>query len=130
MDEGLAERISQLERELDALPEPKSTWFLAPEREDSDRLGTQIAHATASPLVEALLRSWSGAIAVLNRKRQVVAINASYLELLGFDDPGEVLGLRPGEMVNCVHAAEFPGRCGTAPACRTCGASAPRGGPW
>ncbi len=124
MDEGLAERISALERELDALPEPKSTWFLAPEREDGDRLASQIALATASPLVAALLQSWAGAIAVLNRKRQVVAINAGYLEMLGFDDPGEVLGLRPGEMVNCVHANDqLPGRCGTAPACRTCGAA-------
>ena len=124
MDDRLAQRIDELEREIDGQPDPKATWFLEPAREDSERLAAQIALASSSPLVDAILKSWAGAIAVLNRKRQVVALNASYLAMLGVDAPGDVLGLRPGEAVRCLHAKEqLPGGCGTAPACRTCGAA-------
>jgi signal transduction histidine kinase len=124
MDDRLAQRIDELEREIDGLPDPKATWFLEPAREDSERLAAQIALASTSPLVDAILKTWAGAIAVLNGKRQVVALNASYLAMLGVDDPGDVLGLRPGEAVRCLHAKEqLPGGCGTAPACRTCGAA-------
>lgn len=124
MDDALAQRIRELERELDALPEPKATWFLDPGRESSDRLAAQISLASASPLVDAILKSWAGAIAVLNQKRQVVALNANYLAMLGVDDPAAVLGLRPGEAIHCLHSGDLlQGGCGTGPACRTCGAA-------
>lgn len=124
MDDALAGRIRALEQELDALPEPRRTWFLEPERTSGDALAAQIALASSSPIVAAILGTWTGAIAVLNSRRQVVAVNAGYLALLGVERPEEVLGLRPGEGVRCAHAAEkLPGGCGTAPACRTCGAA-------
>jgi len=123
MNEGLDERIRQLERELDALPEPRTTWFLEPERATTPRLAAQIAIASSSPIIDALLKTGAGAVAVLNDRRQVIALNASYLALIGVDEPGAALGLRAGETVRCVHANEGPGGCGTGQACRTCGAA-------
>ncbi|MGB8931115.1 MAG: sensor histidine kinase [Anaeromyxobacteraceae bacterium] len=124
MDDGLSERIRELEQELDALPEPKRTWFLEPERTAAGPLAEQVALAAASPVVSAILKTSTGAVAVLNARRQVVALNAGYLALLGVEEPSEILGLRPGEALRCVHATELlPGGCGTAPACRTCGAA-------
>jgi signal transduction histidine kinase len=124
MDDGLSERIRQLEQELDALPEPKSTWFLAPERTAAGPLAAQVALAAASPVVDAILRTSSGAVALLNSRREIVAFNAGYLQLLGVEETRGVLGLRPGEAVRCVHSEDLlPGGCGTAPACRTCGAA-------
>ncbi|HSN13803.1 MAG TPA: sensor histidine kinase [Anaeromyxobacteraceae bacterium] len=124
MDDGLSERIRQLEQELDALPEPKATWFLEPERTAPGLLAEQVALAASSPIVDAILKTWSGAVAVLNSRREVVALNAGYLQLLGVEEPEAVLGLRPGEALRCVHANDLlPGGCGTGPACRTCGAA-------
>lgn len=124
MSEWLDERIRELERELDGLPEPKRTWFLAPERATTPRLAAQIALATSSPIVAAILKTGGGAVAVLNDRRQVLALNAAYLGLLGVDEPSAALGLRPGEAVRCVQAAtNAPAGCGTGPACRTCGAA-------
>jgi signal transduction histidine kinase len=123
-NDDLEARIQELERELDALPEPKATWFLEPARSEGARLEAQIAAASGSPVIEAILRSWAGAVAVLNAQRQVLAVNAGYLDLLGVDAPEAVLGLRPGEGVRCVHSQEHvPGGCGTSLACRTCGAA-------
>ncbi len=61
-------------------------------------------------------------VLVLDEHRQVVFANRNFLELLGTDDLGVVLGLRPGEAVGCNVAKDSPGGCGTGEACSTCGA--------
>src|SRR5512138_1813311 len=105
MDEGLEQRIRELEQELDALPEPRTTWFLESERVTTPRLAAQIAFAASSPIIDAILKTGAGAVAVLNDRRQVVAFNSAYLRMLGVDEPSAALGLRPGEAVHCAHAA-------------------------
>ncbi len=42
---------------------------------------------------------------------------------MGLDDVREVIGLRPGEVISCVHAHELPGGCGTSEYCSSCGAA-------
>lgn len=100
-----------------------STFFLPAERASPELLEEQIVFVAHSPIVEAMLRTWAGAVAVLNEQRQVVAMNAAYLTAIGVDDPHRSLGLRPGEAFCCVHAATAPGGCGTGHACASCGAA-------
>ena len=59
---------------------------------------------------------------VLDAHRQVVTANHRAAALLSAVDDEALVGLRPGEMVGCVHSTEEPGGCGTAEACRQCGA--------
>jgi len=60
--------------------------------------------------------------AVLNRERQVVYGNRKLLEAMGFEKFEEIIGLRTGELINCIHSGKTPGGCGTSEACRHCGA--------
>jgi len=60
---------------------------------------------------------------VLDPNRQVIAFNAEYLAATGVADPQELLGLRPGEALDCVHPQGKEAGCGTTPACATCGAA-------
>ncbi len=60
--------------------------------------------------------------AVLNEQRQVVYGNKPLLQAMGYNNIDEVLGLRPGEVVKCVHSTEQAGGCGTSESCRFCGA--------
>ena len=60
---------------------------------------------------------------VLNSHRQVVYANQKVLHQLGRDFEALIQGKRPGELVDCVHASEMAGGCGTAEACTTCGAA-------
>jgi signal transduction histidine kinase len=106
------------------MPTKRSTWFLPAERVTGERLGSQVAAAASNEIVEALLRSWGGAVAILNSQRQVVALNGAWLEAMGSAIPSEALGLRPGETLRCVYAADAPGGCGTAKACASCGGAA------
>jgi len=100
-----------------------STWFLPAERASALELEAQVARCASGPVLDAIMQSWTGAVAILNHERQIVALNTTYLELIGIDDPAAVLGLRPGEAVGCRFAAEEPGGCGTSRACATCGAA-------
>jgi signal transduction histidine kinase len=106
------------------MPSKRSTWFLPAERIAGERLGSQVAAVASNEIVEALLRSWGGAVAILNPQRQVVALNGAWLQAMGTAVPSEALGLRPGETLRCVYAAEAPGGCGTAKACASCGGAA------
>lgn len=99
------------------------TAYLPPGRTSALKLATEIAVASRSAVVEALLLGAGTALAVLDRNRQTVALNTAYLSLLGLEDPGAALGLRPGEALACVHAGEEAAGCGTSRACPGCGAA-------
>jgi len=99
------------------------TYFASPERADGSDLQHAIEYVSASPLMSALLRAANGMLAVLNEKRQILAVNDSFLRMLNIENPAKALGLRPGEAVKCIHADEMPGGCGTSRFCSTCGAA-------
>jgi signal transduction histidine kinase len=99
------------------------TCFAPAARSGVDELRDEIAAASTNPVINGLLGTVGGLLAVLNEHRQVLAVNDALLELSGAGDPGLVLGLRPGEALRCVHARDNrPGGCGTGRYCRTCGA--------
>ena len=100
------------------------TYFAPVERADTERLATEIEIMTHNEVITGLLHSISGLLAVLNEHRQIVALNDSFLNVLGLDDPQQALGLRPGEALECIHAHDEPGGCGTSKFCSTCGAAA------
>ncbi|HNW44071.1 MAG TPA: HAMP domain-containing sensor histidine kinase [Elusimicrobiales bacterium] len=75
-----------------------------------------------SPAITGVLDGMLNFSMVLNRQRQAVFVNKSFLDFIkehGIKDP---VGQRPGELAGCVHAAETTGGCGTTASCRYCGA--------
>src|SRR5512138_2836280 len=99
------------------------TFFAPPERASPEQLAHDVAGVVANPLVEALLQTAGALMAVLNQERQVLAVNHALLRMLGVQDPGDLIGLRPGEVVGCNHAADPPSGCGTTAYCSSCGAA-------
>ncbi len=69
-----------------------------------------------------LLTAVSSNVAVLNPQRQVVFASEDFLKFRGLTLMAPLLGLRPGEVMNCVHSLEEPGGCGTSESCTVCGA--------
>jgi signal transduction histidine kinase len=103
---------------VDTLPE---TFFAAPERASHKELVQAVKIATANPIFSTVMRCLGGVLAVLNDRRQILAVNEAYLRLLGIEDAAETLGLRPGEAIRCEHAKDHPAGCGTGRFCETCG---------
>jgi hypothetical protein len=99
------------------------TYFAPAKRCDEETLQQEIRIISQNPVIDGLMKSISGLIAVLDEHRQVLAVNEAMLEMLGYNDAGEVLGLRPGEMIRCIHAQEEPAGCGTTKFCMSCGAA-------
>ncbi len=98
--------------------------FLAPaEMASKEELAIDIDVAANSPVLDGLLHSVGGLLAVLNKHRQIVCLNQSFIATIGITNPEEVFGLRPGKVVKCIHADEEPAGCGTTEYCSTCGAA-------
>lgn len=60
--------------------------------------------------------------AILNAERQIVYVNNNLLELMNITSIEDILGARPGDTINCIHAKEEDGGCGTSESCKYCGA--------
>jgi signal transduction histidine kinase len=104
----------------ETLPE---TYFAPATLALPEELARQIQAASNNPVIDSLLAGFSGMLVVLNAERQIIAMNSSYLLDLQVDDPRTALGLRPGDVLQCVHSGEHPGGCGTSRFCETCGAA-------
>jgi hypothetical protein len=100
-----------------------STYFAPAERLTPTDLERLIQEITNSPIVDTILGLVGGWVCVVSHTRQIVAVNHALLEALGADQPMSLLGLRPGEVLECVHAHEHAGGCGTSRVCATCGAA-------
>jgi len=95
----------------------------APAGRTTDReLAEQVRRSMEDPCVQVVLEAVHGFLLILNSQRQILAANSEVLEALHREEPGCLIGLRPGEAFNCVHFTEGPEGCGTSKHCRTCGA--------
>jgi signal transduction histidine kinase len=76
-----------------------------------------------APNVADILNSLPDTVAVLDENRQIVFANKLLISLLGLEDQTKILGMRPGEALNCRHAFIDGCRtCGTTEFCSQCGA--------
>jgi signal transduction histidine kinase len=99
------------------------TFFAPAKRATPDGLRGEIDAVNSNPIMAAVLQALGGVMVVLNRERQIVAVNVALLTKLGVNRPEKLLGLRPGEALRCVHADDNEAGCGTSEFCRTCGAA-------
>ena len=99
------------------------TFFADPERFSGDKLNSEIDKVSNSVVINNVMDVVNGLFAVLNSKRQIIALNNNFLKMLGINDTEKVLGLRLGEAVECVHAYDMPGGCGTSQYCSSCKAA-------
>lgn len=105
------------------LPPMPPSYFAPAGRAARETLLESIGQVAQSQVVSALLRSSTAMMCILNECRQILAINAAYLDGLKVDNADDILGLRLGEAIHCVYSDEHPAGCGTGPHCRTCGAA-------
>jgi signal transduction histidine kinase len=71
--------------------------------------------------IEKIMNSLPYLGAILNDKRQIVFSNDKLLEMFELSSIENILGLRHGELLNCVNVDLLSGGCGTSEKCSTCG---------
>jgi signal transduction histidine kinase len=99
-----------------------ATKFASAERVSRQDLHRQVDNFACPSLTRRLLDAVPNLLMILNGQRQIVYANQTLVELIAAGDENLVHGLRPGEVLGCIHAETAPGGCGTAEPCRTCGA--------
>ncbi|MBK9291948.1 MAG: HAMP domain-containing histidine kinase [Bacteroidetes bacterium] len=98
------------------------TFFAPAERDSQDKVVKDYGMFRTFENLSDIVNGLPYIALILNKHRQLVFTNNYLVELLGAKDVKELLGLRPGELINCVHATENEGGCGTSESCRYCGA--------
>lgn len=99
------------------------TQFAPAERTSQAQLKRQSLKVAALPLIRTLFDAVPDVILILNSDRQIVFANRALFDFIDLDPATVVIGLRPGEVLGCIHSAETEGGCGTTEFCRTCGAA-------
>jgi signal transduction histidine kinase len=98
------------------------TKFASAEREIASNLYQQHEIFFNNELFAEISNSVSQMLVVLNKQRQVVFANQLFLDLMNYKSLDSYIGKRPGEILNCIHASQTSGGCGTTEFCSTCGA--------
>ena len=101
---------------------PLKTFYAPVERAEKQELEKQSKIFCENNIITQFANSISHMMLVLNKERQIVFANDQFLEFLQVKNCSKIIGLRPGEAVNCIHANDTDGGCGTSEFCRTCGA--------
>ncbi len=98
---------------------PKSIDTL-PDRDTGQTLQEQLQLVQSKDYVQQILDALPQMVMLLNNKKQLVLANHSLKAML----PGnmELLGKRPGEILNCIHALSSQQGCGSTSFCTYCGA--------
>ncbi len=97
------------------------TEFAPAERASQQDIHQQGQRFLNDTLVNELLNAVPDIFLILNENRQIVYANKAMLDFIQ-QAPEHIFGMRPGEALDCTHANESDGGCGTTEFCRTCGA--------
>jgi hypothetical protein len=92
-------------------------------RATPEALGRLRERLLAERMMQACITAMPELVLILNRQRQIVAVNPTLLAALGLDDAATLIGSRPGEVLQCIHAHDGPDGCGTGLHCEICGAA-------
>lgn len=98
------------------------TCFASPERDSMDVVAEMAGELRQNPLIQ-----WFDAMpipmAVINPHRQILFSNAAFCAVALKSRCSDVLGLRPGEALECIHAQAVEAGCGCSDFCSACGAA-------
>ncbi len=103
------------------LNEP-ATRFAPAQRASQEEILRQAEDFSKMSLLCDLLDGVPDIVLVLNKQRQIIFSNYSGMKNTGLHERTQLCGIRPGEVIDCIHATETEGGCGTTEFCRECGA--------
>ncbi len=98
------------------------TEFAPAERAPAHEVWRQAQLFSDNLLLRSVLDAVPQIVLVVNEQRQMVFANQALYALSGLDPNNPPVGRRPGEILECAHADDRTGGCGTTEFCRTCGA--------
>jgi signal transduction histidine kinase len=100
----------------------RATRFASPERTDRRDLIHLHSLLAADEGLCTIIDAMPELVMVLGKTRQILLGNRALKDFAIAQGCRDLLGLRPGELLQCQHVMTAPSGCGTDDACRMCGA--------
>ncbi len=97
--------------------------FLSSERSDKVEIQNSFKIFQKLPFLQVVIDAISSIAMIIDKNRQIIFVNKKLIDVIGVSNLDEILGLRPGELLSCKHSINKFGGCGTAEACKYCGAA-------
>mgnify|MGYP006299081191 CR=1 FL=1 len=97
------------------------TEFAPAARERKEKIISYQQIIENDKVIKELLDNTPHLAGLLNKYRQFIYTNESFINSFSIKNLSSLLGMRPGEIFGCIHARENPAGCGTAISCRYCG---------
>ena len=98
------------------------THFAPPERSERDSL-IKVSERLKSEILLPWFDALPLSIIVINSTRQIVFCNEAFRRLSNKKDREELISLRPGEALGCIHSELEEAGCGCSTFCEVCGAA-------
>ncbi|MFH2052909.1 MAG: ATP-binding protein [bacterium] len=95
-----------------------------PKRSSSEEILAYNRDFKSDLLLQRVIDAMPAMVAILDPNRHIVHANTLLIATYGRGDLETVLGTRPGELLDCIHAWDHVMGCGESEACTTCGAVA------
>ncbi|MGC9523232.1 MAG: PAS domain-containing sensor histidine kinase [Anaerolineae bacterium] len=99
------------------------TALISGRRAKKDVLAHYATRFSELEVLNAVLDAVPNPVMILNVYRQIVYANQAMAGLVGVGNAEELIGMRPGEALNCIHANESEDGCGSTAYCMFCGAA-------
>lgn len=96
--------------------------FATAQRASRDEALAAYEEVSRIPILLSQFDAGPNILLLLNKDRRIVFANRVFLSLMGFETADQVIGMRPGEALNCIHARACKGGCGASEHCSKCGA--------
>ena len=98
------------------------SFFASPDRASLSQIDGENRILISDKYINLIINAMPDIAAIINKDRQIVFSNDALVNFLGVIDKKGLLGLRPGEALNCINANLMEAGCGTSENCRYCGA--------
>lgn len=105
---------------MNEIPEP-SPFALPPRHSVPEEVRIAAERCLESPALQTLLAATDHLALMLDDEGRTLAASQPLLEVLRVPSAAALLGLNPGEVVQCLWASPGTNGCGSAPQCSTCG---------
>ncbi len=99
------------------------TDYNLPEKLPDNQIKKQSEIFAENKVLISLIDSISQMLVILNKERQIIYANKAYYDFCGHTNLDSIIGMRSGDALNCIHAAEALDGCNTSEFCKTCGAA-------
>lgn len=97
------------------------TEYALPEKLNKEEINKHVKYLFSIPHFVDVLNSLSTIALIINKERQVLFASDDFLSMTKNVKSLDVVGLRPGEILNCRNKDRNVNGCGTSSYCRTCG---------